>query len=341
MKTKSYYLLACLLFAFFSFTACQDEINQLENSNEQETIVPNSALTNLISRTTANFGAVDDILDGSNCFSVELPVIIEVNDVTIIIETEADLEDLEDLLEDANIDEDILDFIFPITIIFSDYSQIVIENEDELQTFIDECIENEDDIIECVDFVYPISFSVFNSGFNLIDTVAIESDEALYLFLDELENDENALIVSFNFPVNLEYANGETIEINTNEELANAIEVAEQFCEDENDDCDDDAIELALKECQWEIDVYSSFPEFQGFLLEFHSDYNFDIILNNNQVLSEGNAWSVVSNDTGIFLVLSTDFEDLGGDWIIVECEEGRLELHRGDDILVLERTCE
>ena len=256
MKTKINYLFAFFLFALFALTSCQDEISQIEDPNEQETIVPNSTLANLMSRTSANFGAADDILDGASCFSVALPVTIVLSDITIIIETQADLEELEDLLDDVNIDDDILDFVFPITIIFSDYSQIVIANEDEFQNFIDQCIDDETDVIECVDFVYPISFSVFNSSFNLVDTVVINDDEALYNFLNELENDENALIVSLNFPVTIEYANGETIEINSNEELANAIEAAEQYCDDEI--CNEDEVLLNLIECPWEVFLYTN-----------------------------------------------------------------------------------
>lgn len=338
MKIKINHLLVAFLFVLLCFTSCQDEVIQIENPNDQETIVPNSTLANLMSRTTANFGAADNILDGASCFSVELPVTIVVSDITIIIETEADLEQLENVLDDASIDEDVLDFVFPITIIFNDYSQIVIQNEDELDNFIDECFDDEMDTIECADFVYPISFSVFNSGFNLIDTVSVENDEAFYNFLNGLEEDDNALIVSLNFPVTLLYTNGETIEATTNAELANAIEAAEQFCEAS---CDVDAIELTLQECQWELELYSSFPEFQGYFFKFNSDYSFDIIANGNQVNPEGDTWSVVSNATGSFLVLSTEFEDLAGDWLITECDDDDFKFTKNNQIMSIDQECE
>ena len=34
----------------------------------------------------------------------------------------------------------------------------------------------DDDNIECVDFVYPISFSLYDSAFQILDTVVIEND---------------------------------------------------------------------------------------------------------------------------------------------------------------------
>ena len=146
MKTKSKHLFLSFLFALLCFTSCQEEITEISIPNDQEAIVPNSTLVSLMSRTTANFGAADNILDNVSCFSVELPVTIVITDITLIIETLSDLEQLESLLRDASNDAN-LDFIFPITIIFNDYSHVVIENEDELESFINECVANETDVI--------------------------------------------------------------------------------------------------------------------------------------------------------------------------------------------------
>lgn len=328
MKTTINHLFLFALFALFSFTACQDEATEVDNPTEQETIVANSTLSALMSRTTANFGATDNVLDGSNCFSVELPVTIIVSDITIIIETEEDLEQLEDLFEDFNGDDDFLDFVFPITIIFSDYTELVIENEDQLENFINEC-DDEDDIIECVDFVYPISFSVFNSEFNLIDTVVIENDEALYNFLDDLEDDENALIVSLNYPVTLEYANGETIDVNTNQELAEAIEAAGDDCEDEDDDCIEEDVALNLVECPWEVFLYTNddIENLDGpYIFNFNEDGSMVIEGVNDPYTT---TWELTETDNGLELNINSFYyyEQQFGNWLVVECDDDELKL--------------
>ena len=345
MRVKINYLFTCILFALFAFTSCQDEVTEIENPNEQETIVPNSSLASLMSIIATNDGSIDDILDNASCFSVELPVTIVVSDITIIIETEADLAELEDLLDDVSVD-DALDFIFPITIIYSDYSEIIIENADQLQTFIDECIETDNDVIECADFVYPISFSVFNSGFNLVETVLIESDEALYDFLNELEEEDNALIVSLNFPVTLEYNNGDIIEVITNEELANAIQAAEQFCEDDTDNCVEDDVLLGLLECPWDFtDGTDSYDNYQ---LIFNSNGSLEIS-EGMAASAIGGYWDLSSSDDGI-VVLSiselTAFQDsLEGEWLVVSCNiddysVNELTLSQGNLELNLEQDC-
>jgi len=330
-----------LLFVLFCFTSCQDEINEIENPNDQEAIVPNSTLVNLMGRTAANSGAADDILDGASCFSVELPVTVVVNDITTIIETEADLEALEDMLSDVVIDEDILDFVFPITIIFNDYSEIFIENEDELQTFVNECVYNENAVIECADFVYPISFSVFNSGFNLIDTVVIQNDEALYVFLNELEEDESVLIVSLNFPITIQYANGETVDVNTNQELTDAIEAAEQFCNVIDDDCLEDEIALNLVECPWNFS--NGTDTYDNYQLIFND--NGELLISEGIATSAiGGAWSLSTTDNGVLLSLSelTAFQDdLEGDWLIVSCNNaGSITITRANTVLELVQDC-
>ncbi|MBU2930199.1 hypothetical protein [Winogradskyella psychrotolerans] len=338
MNINSKHLLFCFLFALICFSSCQDEITQIETPNDQETIVSNSTLANLMSRTIANFGAADDILDSSSCFSVELPVTIVVSDITIIIETPSDLQQLETLYNESSINDDFLDFVFPISIVFSDYSQIAIENEEELQSFISECASDQNDAIACVDFVYPISFSEFNSSFNLLDTVLIENDEALYNFLNGLEDEENTVVVSLNFPVTLEYANGDTTEVNTNQELSDAIELAGEGCNDAN--CTEESVALNLEDCQWKITTYSSFPEFVGIDLVFYSDDTFAIFQDGSTYNVVG-SWSVISTDGESYVYLETDFEDLGGDWKIVECEADRLQVVKGEQTMVVNQVCE
>jgi hypothetical protein len=328
MKTNFKYVLISFIFVLFCFTSCQDEISQIEDQNEQETIVPGSNLANLMSRTTTNDGAIDDFLDNASCFSVELPVTIVLSDITIIIETEADLFELEDLLSNVTVDEDILDFIFPITVIFSDYSEIVIENEDQFLNFIEACVEDDNDVIECADFAYPISFSVFNSGFNLVETIVIENDEALFVFLEELEQDDNTLIVSLNFPVTLEYGNGESIEVNTNEELANAIEDAEQFCEDESDDCLEDEVVLNLIECPWEVYLYTN-EDVDNLDGPYVFDFNENGVLTIEGITTETHttSWEINETDAGLELHIESFYyyEAQFGNWLVVECDADEL----------------
>ncbi len=340
MKTKFKYLLIFIFLALLVTTSCQDEQSDLENPNNEETLEPNSALVNLMRNTTANFGAYDDVLDNASCFSIELPVTIVISDITITIEAESDLEELEELLSSFNVEDDAPEFLFPITIIFSDYSEITIENEEQLESFINQC-DDEDEVIECVDFQYPISFSVFNSEFDIIDTVIVENDEALHNFLEELEDDDNALIVSLNFPVTLEFANGENVEVNSNQELANAIASAQNDCDEEDEECTEEFVSGLLVQCPW--DFSNGTDAYDNYKLVFNEDGSLEIP-EGMATSAIGGAWSLSSTNNGLILTFSelTAFqEDLGGEWLIVGCSDDQIEIVRGDMTIELEKDCE
>ena len=339
MKTFGKHFVFLILFALF-LSSCQDEAVQIIEPNQQEVLVANSSLTDLMLRTSANSVATDNALDNSSCFSVDLPVTIVISDTTITINSENDLAELEDLLEDF--EDELPSFVFPITIVFSNYSELVIQNQDEFDALLDQCFED-DDNIECVDFVYPISFSVLNTDFIVINTITIEDSEALYDFLERLEDEEETLLVSLNFPVSLEFFNGETVTVNSNQELTDAIERAEAICEDDTlIECSPEEIEVLLKECSWDLDDESD--DFDDLEATFNEDGTLQI---NGEDLSEpitGN-WEVSETDNGTFLILSnfTGFQqDLEGEWLITDCEDDELEIINANGFeLELDRDCE
>jgi len=171
---------------------------------------------------------------------VNLPVTVIVNGEEIVIENEDDLDLIEDIFDEFDEDDDEVEIVFPITITLEDFTEVVINNYEELEALADECNgENEDDDdIECIDFQYPISISVYDSDFELIETIDVNSDEELYDFIDDLDDDLEA---SINFPVTMILADGTELVVNDNDELEAAIEAAEDACdEDDDNDYDDD-----------------------------------------------------------------------------------------------------
>lgn len=326
IKIKFSNLIIYTFFALLTFTACQDETIDVNDSEEQELILPNSQLASFMGNVTANYGEYDNILDESSCFSVELPVTIIVGDITIVIETLDDLEELEDIFSQYEDEEDFFDFVFPITIIFSDYTEVIIENEEQLEDFIEDCeLEDEEEIIECVDFVYPITFSVFNEDFNIVDTVSIANDEALYNFLDDLEDDDNALIVSLNYPVTLVYANGNTIEVNSNQELSDAIEAAEADCDNDDEDCDINLedLENLLLECGFEAEFYNESEDLSD-TLQFYFNENGTVTVTGDATVVETGEWDLAETELGYKLVIEglETFSIANGLWLLTDCDD-------------------
>jgi hypothetical protein len=349
MNFKFNYLLVLAFFALISFNSCQDEILEVTPTDEETLIAPNSTLANLIQYTVTNDGSVDNIMDDSNCFSVNLPVTIIVNDITVTINTLEDLALIEDIFNEFDSDDDILEFLFPITIILNDYEEIVIENENQLEAFIEACVDNEDDVIECVDFHYPISFSIYNTEFQVIDTVVIESDEQLYEFLENLQNENDQVVLaSLNFPVTMVYTNGNTVEVHNNAELEAVIHDAEEACDDDNeeDDCTKEHVDAYLTECHWNIVNFNGDDNFIHNDIYFNTNGTLEIINSETNETATGN-WSTSMSDLGVVLTLSelTMFDgDLGGDWYVYECDDDRIKFTREpgtiEAYIIIEREC-
>ncbi len=342
MKTKFKFALIFAFFALFIFTSCQNEVLE-ETQNLEETFAPNSTVANLMRSTAARDGHLDDILDDANCISINLPVTIIANGITITINTLEDLALLEEIFDEFQNDDDILDFLFPITIILNDHTEIVIENADQLQDFIERCT-NDNDVIECVDFVYPISFSIYNTDFQIIDTVVIENDEQLYRFLDSLEDSPNgAVLVSLNFPVSLVYADGTIVEVHSIQELEAAINAAEEECDDVNDNCNEDRVAMYLTECFWRVVAFNGDDNLVQYEMHFGADGLLTII-QEGDIAYSGN-WQLSTTDNGLILFIETTLEDINGAWNVVGCRDDRIALvqENGSAFLevVIERECE
>ena len=118
----------------------------------------------------------DNIIDGASCLSVELPVTVTVNGITLEINDDDGYEDIEDIIDLFDDDIDTVEIAYPITVILPDYSTVVVNSDAELAALTANCVgENEDDDdIECIDFQYPITASIYNSNNDLIDSITLK-----------------------------------------------------------------------------------------------------------------------------------------------------------------------
>ena len=237
-KTFSVGIVAMLVMLF----SCQSEeiVQNDGDTNNENAITANSKAADLIKRTTLKDGSGDNIIDNANCLTVSLPVTLVVNGLEITVDSEADFEVIEDIFDEFEDDDDLLELLFPITIITSDFTENTINNEDELDDLIDDCNgENEDDDdIECIDFVYPFNVEVYNTLTEVSEQITINSDEQLYHLIDDLEGSD---IVTIVFPVSLVLSDGSLVEANSLDLLENLIDDAEDDCDEDDDyDYDDD-----------------------------------------------------------------------------------------------------
>ncbi|WP_405380685.1 hypothetical protein [Maribacter sp. LLG6340-A2] len=348
-KFFSYTMYIGLLAMALNFTSCQDEFEEINNGEEPQAIEANSATAELIQRTSSNDGSSDNIVDGTSCFEINFPYTVKVNGLTLTIESKEDLEEIEEIFDSIDDDENILDIIFPITVTAGDFSEITINGIEDLRELASECKEGgDDDDIECIDFVYPMTLYTFNVNLEQTSTVQVESDRELRLFFKDLSGDS---LVSFDFPLTLKLYDETTIEVSNHRELASAIENAKDDCdEDDDDDYNDDdfneeEFKETLVECVWFItefkrDNVDQTPQFVNYILNFKEDGT--VVTGFRGATTVQGTWSTTVGEDGAQLTMDFDSStEFNMEWNVYDMGDDKIKLYNGEgNRIVMKQFC-
>ena len=326
-KFFKYHVYSTLLIMALTFTSCQEEFEPLPETDEQQTIMANSSTAKLVENTVSKDGSFDNIVDGASCFDIRFPYNVRVNGVDLTIESEEGLQLIEDIFDEIEDDEDLLELIFPVTVNLPNYSELTINSLDELHALAEECKEGgDDDDIECIDFKYPITLYTFDINEVETGSVVVESDEDLRKFFAGLEEDD---LISIDFPVTLVTSDGEEIVVDSNAELANAIEMAKDTCDEDDDndynddDFEDDRLDICLTACPWvvkevERDAVNLTDQYFEYLMNFKEDGTVTVKDRQGNIIN--GTWSTRHTDMGMKLLLEFDvLVDFNLEWTVYE----------------------
>ncbi|MEO5600934.1 MAG: hypothetical protein ABIR06_08410 [Cyclobacteriaceae bacterium] len=335
-----YYSVLCLFFLFtvllFIFSSCQKELDEITPPPSDKVIVPNSAVSNYIQHIALHDGSPDNILDNASCISLVLPLTVMVNEQEIKIESSDDFIEVENILDEFENDNDSLRIIFPVTVTLADHTERIINNSDELEDIGDECTEGgSDDDIECVDFQYPLTFTVYDSQNQLSSVTVINNDEELFTFFDTMEEGD---LASFKFPVLVILGGGEEITIDNNDQLEAVIESSIDECDEDDDndhdedDADDTGFITALLNSNWQITYFFDGSDetgaFADFVFIFHED---GATLSTNGVSSIQGTWDTNGDNGSINIKLNlgeeAPLDAIMEDWEVVEFNSSLIKL--------------
>lgn len=323
-----------ILITLFIISACRNESVVESAIPELKGLKANSGIANLMTNTSLNDGSNDNIIDNANCFNIELPVVVVIDGVEIIINTEDDFDIIEFIFNEFDDDDDVLDIVFPITIILNDFTAVVINDMDELSELRDECNdENEfDDDIECIDFNYPISAAIFDIVTEQFTNITINNDEEMHQFLEDLDNDD---VVSINFPISLTLSNGTNVTINDLDQLENVIDNAKDDCDEDDDNdfndddcegCSQEQLKAFITSCDnWIVDKLglnnTQLEEiYEGFTFNFLEDGTINV---NDGNINHTGTWSSSGTDSNITVIINiSTLPDFNATWNLHEFEE-------------------
>jgi len=347
-------IIALLVFSALLFSSCR----VAETINIDESVLEaNSNVANLIQRTSLNDGSNDNIIDRANCFNVKLPVTVIANTTQITINSDSDFDIVEAIFDASDTDTDTLQIIFPITIVLSDFTEIFINNQSEFDAIANTCNgENEPDSdIECIDFQFPINISIFNTVTEQTDQIVINSNRELHDFIRDLDNDD---IVNISFPVTVILSDGSVFSTNDLRELEDAIEDAQDICDEDddfdfNDDdcvgCSTNQLETLLTGCtDWTVDKLELNnvkleDNYIGFDFNFFNDGTIIVV---DGGTNHSGTWSSSGMGQNITVVIDIPtLPDFNASWTLHEIEDfpgqKKVDLRQSnDDRLRFESPC-
>lgn len=326
--------------------SCQSEENEVIQDTTQN-LSKTSPLTTLLARVTQNPTSKDNVMDNSSCFSVVLPVTVIVNNQNIVVSTSADYQTVQDAIDAFSNDDDIVNFIYPITIQYQNFSTQVLQNSNDLDNALEVCSEDDGfNEIDCISFNYPIVINVYNANNQLANTITINNNTDLYNFLENLEDNE---FVAIQYPISVTDSNGSSITITNNDQLEN-------FIEDSVDDCDDSpsggvgsTLSSIIVDGTWYVSYYfddtDETSDYAGYIFTFNA--NGSSTAQKNAIVING-TWSNYIDSGNEKLELSftgSTLDELEDDWKVTEYSATQIRLkdvsggNGGTDYLYLSKN--
>ncbi len=339
-----------LLF-IIAIVSCRTEDDLSIDPPDDANIQANSPLANLMSRVAMNDGSQDNVIDNASNLSVLLPVTVTVNGTVININSEDNYEDILDNFDESNDDDDNVIISYPITVVLSDYSTVLVNSDSQLDALTNN-INDED--IECIDFEYPITIAVFNENTETAQTITITNDNQLYDFIEDL-NEFTAITI--NFPITTILANGNEQTINSVTELENVIIGAIGTCDEDDDndfnDCNANTYTSAYFEdsilaCgEWTID---KLKRNNNNLVNLYEEYSFVFNVDGTVLVTENansfnGTWSAAGPEGAVLVTIDIPgLPDFNDTWnlckINLQPVEKQIELKIGTDRLRFGSYC-
>jgi hypothetical protein len=311
--TKVYIFFTVLTILLFS---CQNDENEIILNN-QESLLEGSELAGLMLRMSQYPTSVDNIIDNTNCFAVNLPVTVIANGQQMVIASGADYVLIENVFNASSTDVDTMEIVFPVTVTYADYTQQEITSREQWDTAINcsgNAILGE---LSCIRFNYPVSISTYSTVNQIADVVIVDNNFDLYKLISSI-SEENLEAIAF--PIRIIRPDGGQDISNNNEELLDAINEYAPQCDMNAASILDDIIVTGT----WHVSFYAENSvdmtnNYFGYTFSFNNDGSSLVI---KETLFVPGTWDVYNESSALKLNLAFDGEVLDGleeDWEVTE----------------------
>jgi len=327
----------------FIFASCQkEEAELIDDTTTDDTFTASSNLTALLLSASQNDGSLDNIIDGSSCVSIAYPYSVIANGQQVDITSGDDISQVQAIFDQFPGDVDTVEIVFPVTLITENFEMTTVNNQTEFNAAITACTDAILNTYSCVEFVYPISCFIYNNANEQTGTITLNNSYEWFEYLIYLQE---GIYVAIDYPMSV-IVNGQTIVVNSNQELTNAISSAN--C-DNGGGTTQSEFETIITNGVWYITYFfDDFDETSDFM-----DYEFNFVSDGtatatNTSGSTPGTWNYYV-DSGVdkvdlYFGTVSPLDELDEDWEILEATEDiiRLRHESGDgslDYVTYERT--
>ncbi|NJX16545.1 hypothetical protein [Tamlana crocina] len=331
-------LTAILLTSIFSFTSCQDEIDS-ENGQNPNTNSATSPTASNLERSAMYDGSFDDFIDGMSCSSILFPYTATINGTEITLLSKLDYSLVLNILGEIVNDDDVISFEFPLTVKLSNYTEVQVSNQAELDALMNACEEaeeNAEDAINCFEIDFPISILTYSLNAEQTGSVVIESEQELYTYMNNFGNDQ---LFAVNYPITATL-NGESntvVEITSDMDLQTKINecVANEDMEEEAEE-NAENLETILVEGAFKVQSFVSAGvdtanAYADYTIDFANDLSCTAENTVNTTIEDVEGTYQVASETEVFLTLNfssnASFELLNHTWKVTSYSENSIEL--------------
>jgi hypothetical protein len=312
LKTKPFFI---ALIGIILIGGCQKEYDTISEQDTDVTISPNDPITDLLVKIALKDGSFDNILDGCNEISIKFPYSVRIKNEVIGISSFDDVQNLKlEYFEQRNE----FTIIFPVTIVFSDYSETTLSNKGELLKIQNQYNATiEDDDIENIDFIYPLKMALYNTEYQKYDLVDINDDKELYNVFSKMNN----MIVEMQYPILVESSDESTTTINNNSELEDVISQSANIEFNEKDDIvfsdEDYPYDELITHKKWKIflftDTVNQSNLFSSYILGFKKNNRIQV---NTDTKTYNGSWELVSNQNIKTLKIEFNSDEIPISWL-------------------------
>ncbi|MBP6758047.1 MAG: hypothetical protein KA133_02235 [Flavobacterium sp.] len=328
-KKQLHYLAIASLFLLFS---CQSEVEEQVYST-QATITKSSPLTTYLQRVVMVKTIQDNLIDKSSYCTIKLPYKVTVNNVAISINTTADYQKVLDNINAFPNDSDIVRITFPVTMVYYNYVEKVINSQPEFESLLSYWDAEPDLLskINCLNINYPITINIYNTASQLASSVQITSDFSFFNFINNLKESQ---FISLSYPISIADNNNHVTTIANNSQLENAIKHTIDTCP-ENINLSLDFLQV-LTNKPWRISFfYDDFGKtslYNGFVFVFKNDNS--VIATKLGISVTGQWETKINNGVREFRIrFSPDLlHQLDEDWKVFEFNNSQLRFRKEGD---------